>query len=155
MEKIKYIHGDATNPLENGRKILIHCCNDIGKWGKGFVVALARKWPKTRTEYINWYKSKKGFKLGAVQFVRVEPDIVVGNMIGQHGIYPQNRKPPIRYSAIEKCLDKVGVAAQSNKAHVIAPKFGAGLAGGKWDFIEQLIIKYVCSRDIPVTIYTI
>ena len=30
---------------------------------------------------------------------------------------------------------------------------GAGLAGGDWDIIEQIIIEELCSNDIDVTIY--
>ena len=107
MKQIKYIVGDATSPIGDDRKIIFHCCNDIGKWGKGFVLALSDKWPITKTEYKKWYTAKKGFKLGAVQFVKVESDIVVCNMIGQHGIRKQGKVPPIRYSALGKCFDKL------------------------------------------------
>lgn len=155
MEKINYVKGDATAPLGEGHRIIIHCCNDIGVFGNGFVVALARRWPITKTEYLKWHRSGQGFELGAVQFVRVDDGIVVGNMIGQHGIKGQNKKPPIRYSAIEKCLEKVQIAALRNKASVHAPKFGAGLAGGEWDMIESLLIKYLSSQDINVTIYAL
>lgn len=153
MEKIRYINGDATAPVGTDRKILIHVCNDIGKWGRGFVVALSRRWPVTRTEYLKWYRAKKGFKLGAVQFVKVEPDIVVGNMIGQHGIRTVGKVPPIRYGALAKALERVGVAAVKNQASVHGPRFGSELAGGSWPKIEELIETHICSKDVPVTIY--
>ena len=86
MENIKYVKGDATSPIGEGRKIIIHCCNDIGAWGAGFVIALSNKWPITRKKYIEWSKEPEGFELGEVQYVKVEDDIVVANMIGQHGI---------------------------------------------------------------------
>ena len=38
---------------------------------------------------------------------------------------------------------------------VVGPKFGAGIAGGDWNIIEQLIIKNLINDDIPVTIYTL
>lgn len=153
MSDIQYIKGDATNPIGDGKKIIIHCCNDIGAWGAGFVIALSRKWPVTKSEYLKWHKSKNSFKLGSVQFVKVEDNIIVGNMIGQHGIGNRNKTPPIRYSAIEKCLEKVQIAASRNNASVHAPKFGAGLAGGEWKTIEALIIKCLSSQNISVTIY--
>jgi O-acetyl-ADP-ribose deacetylase (regulator of RNase III) len=42
--KINYINGDATPPLAKGIKIIAHICNAMGGWGKGFVVAISKKW---------------------------------------------------------------------------------------------------------------
>lgn len=39
MESIRYQTGDATAPAEKPA-IICHICNDLGGWGKGFVVAL-------------------------------------------------------------------------------------------------------------------
>lgn len=41
---IKYIIGDATEPQGEGNKIIVHCCNNIGGWGAGFVLSLSKKW---------------------------------------------------------------------------------------------------------------
>ena len=43
-KKINYLVGDATRPVGEGVKLIIHCCNDIGAWGAGFVVALSKRW---------------------------------------------------------------------------------------------------------------
>jgi hypothetical protein len=149
------VKGDATAPIGEGKKILIHCCNDIGAWGAGFVVALSRRWKDPEREYRKWYRSKKGFKLGKVQFVKVEDDIVVGNMIGQRDIRTKNKTAPIRYGAIRKCLEKVAEAALSNNASVHAPKSGSALAGGSWDKIEDLINKCLIEKGVKVTIYSL
>ena len=61
MELINYIRGDATQPAGDGNKIIVHVCNDIGAWGKGFVVALSRQWPQPEKDYKQWYKSKVNF----------------------------------------------------------------------------------------------
>jgi len=155
MKSITYIQGDSTQPIGEDRKILIHCCNDIGKMGAGVAAAIARKWPSVRSDYLKWYRGGKGFKLGAVQFIKVEDDIVVGNMIGQHGIRTQGKVPPIRYGAISKCLEKVGIAAIRNKASIHCPRFGSALAGGSWDKIEGLINIHLCSKDLSVTVYSL
>jgi hypothetical protein len=42
--------------------------------------------------------------------------------------------------------------AHVNKPVIICPKFGSGLAGGKWDFIEELIIDCWCKQSIDVTV---
>jgi len=43
---IVYLKGDATQPQAKGVKIIVHCCNDLGGWGKGFVLALRKRWPE-------------------------------------------------------------------------------------------------------------
>jgi hypothetical protein len=155
QNKILYVKGDATAPIGEGNKILIHCCNDKGRWGRGFVLALTRRWKAPEREYRNWYSSKKGFKLGKVQYVKVEEDLVVCNMIGQHDTRTISGVPPIRYGAIRKCLDKVAEAAIINKASVHAPKFGSALAGGSWDKIEELINECLIEKGVNVTVYSL
>src|SRR5579871_1164020 len=88
MEKmeIRYTTGDATCPISEGNKIIAHVCNDIGGWGKGFVNALSAKWNEPEKKYRAWHRSKQNFELGQVQFVRVENNIWVANMIGQKDI---------------------------------------------------------------------
>jgi len=153
MKEILYIKGDVTRPIGDDNKLIIHCCNDIGKMGAGVAKALYMKWYEVRKQYQQWHNSKKGFELGNIQFVKVETDIVVCNMIGQHGIKNDSKVPPIRYGAIAKCLEKVMSAAKKNNASVHAPRFGSALAGGRWSKIEELIIEHLSSHDIQVTIY--
>ena len=98
---ITYIKGDATNPQAKGEKIICQINNTLGKWGKGFVMSISRKWPKAREEYLKWYNSGEDFSLGRVQFVPVAPYITVANMIGQQGIKTGSNGPPIRYKAVE------------------------------------------------------
>lgn len=86
---ITYIKGDATQPNGSGIKIITHICNDIGGWGKGFVLALSKKWKIPEEAYRQWHRSQEDFQLGMVQFVKVEEDIYIANMIGQHGIYKE------------------------------------------------------------------
>ncbi|SOE07774.1 hypothetical protein SAMN06272765_8688 [Streptomyces sp. Ag109_G2-15] len=38
MSEITYVRGDATVPSVKGAKVIAHVCNDIGGWGKGFVL---------------------------------------------------------------------------------------------------------------------
>jgi O-acetyl-ADP-ribose deacetylase (regulator of RNase III) len=154
---IKYVTGDATNPTETGRKIIVHVVNNQNRWGRGFVLALSKKWKLAEEMYRKWGKEKvingNEFKLGNVQFVKVDPEIVIANMVGQHGVETENGVPPVRYDAIRECLRKVCSAAQKNNAVVIGPKFGAGLAGGTWSEIEKTIEDELCSKGVGVTIY--
>lgn len=154
MKTIHYIKGDATNPKGNGNKIIAHICNDIGGWGKGFVMAISKKWKQPEEEYRVWFKSQEVFKLGEIQLVDVESDLWIANMIGQHKIKTQsNGVAPIRYEAVEKCLEKLAEEAQKLNASVHMPRIGCGLAGGKWEEIEKIIIRTLLKNRIKVSIY--
>jgi hypothetical protein len=43
MAGLRYIVGDATAP-EDRPAVIAHVCNDVEAWGKGFVLALSRRW---------------------------------------------------------------------------------------------------------------
>ncbi len=154
MKKITYLKGDATNPSTKGTKIIAHICNDIGGWGKGFVVTISKKWKQPEKAYREWFKSGKNFNLGEMQLVEVEPDIWVCNMIGQHKTVTHSGGiPPIRYDAVEKCLEKLSHEALKINAEVHMPRIGCGLAGGKWEKIETIIQKTLLINNVPVHVY--
>jgi len=111
MASLKYIEGDATKPVGSGMKIIPHICNTDGQWGSGFVVALTKRWAKSKLamHYHTWHritsydKNADGidincldmsdddwenlapvdFTLGNIQAIKVEDDIIVANMIAQ------------------------------------------------------------------------
>lgn len=145
---INYVQGDATNPQADGPKIICHVCNDIGAWGRGFVLSLSRKWKSPELEY----RKLKAYILGEVQFVQVEEDIWVANMIAQHSIGMANG-PPIRYPALVQCLAKVAAKAKELGASAHMPLIGCGLAGGKWELVEPLIEEHLGGAGVKVTVY--
>jgi len=165
---ITYLVGDATNPEQKGTVILVHVCNDIGAFGAGIAKTIDTEFPEVGEAYRDW-KQKPGnlpFQLGEVQLVQTYAnefpdtflsDLYVANMIAQKGIrqsgkdFDVHAEPPIRYEAVEKCLNTVAVIAKSIGACVVGPRFGAGLAGGEWSKIEAIINKTM--GDIPVFIY--
>jgi O-acetyl-ADP-ribose deacetylase (regulator of RNase III) len=152
---LSYVQGDATSPQAAGPKVIAHVCNDLGGWGKGFVVAVSRRWPEPERDYRAWHRGRAGndFGLGAVRVIQVRPDIWVANMIGQHGMRTGSKGPPIRYDAVDRGLATLADHAERLGASVHLPRIGAGLAGGRWERIEPMIIERLCARDIPTTVY--
>ena len=155
MSSLTYAMGDATAPATRGPKIIAHVCNDVGAWGKGFVVAITRRWPEPERAYRRWYAERDGndFGLGSVQLVPVEDDLWVANMVAQHGLRRSAGRPPIRYEALERCLSTVAECAAEVGASVHMPRVGAGLAGGDWAEIERTIVRTLGARGVPTTIY--
>ncbi|ALC19339.1 macro domain-containing protein [Streptomyces pristinaespiralis] len=155
MSEIGYVRGDATAPQGKGVKLIVHVCNDLGGWGKGFVLALSRRWPGPEAAYRRWHRERAGndFGLGAAQFVQVEPYVWVGNMVGQRGMRTGSQGVPVRYEAIDKALARVADKALALGASVHMPRIGCGLAGGKWSRVEPLIADRLTDRGIEVTVY--
>lgn len=174
---ISYLNGDATCPQAKGAKVIAHICNDIGGWGKGFVLALSKRWSKPEACYREWYNHKgreavcpqdatKGrvvlttdfFGLGQVQLVQVLPDTYVANMIAQHGTKTGSKGPPIRYDALAECLRRLECVTEAlpdtsgtpMRASLHMPRIGCGLAGGRWDRVEPLITGALRGRDVYV-----
>ncbi|MBC9909246.1 macro domain-containing protein [Chitinophaga varians] len=154
MSSIRYIQGDATQPAGDGNNIIVHICNDIGRWGKGFVLAVSARWPEPEKQFREWYASGEDFALGNAQLVAVEPRLWVANVIGQHKITnAKNGLPPVRYEAIREGLRQVAVFAATHQAAVHMPRIGCGLAGGTWDIIAPIIQQELADKGIEVTVY--
>ncbi len=150
---IVFLTGDATRPVGRGNKIIVHVCNDQGRWGKGFVMALSARWPQPEEAYRKWFDEQTRFELGAVRFVQVERDIWVANMIGQHGMREKDGVAPIRYAAVWSGLQTVAEKAKELKGSVHMPRIGCGLAGGEWSKIEPIIRETLCKLGIEVWVY--
>ncbi|MFJ5779121.1 Appr-1-p processing protein [Streptomyces sp. NPDC093094] len=155
MPEIVYVRGDATAPTAKGPRVIAHVCNDIGGWGKGFVLALSRRWPQPEAAYRAWHRERatNDFGLGALQLVQVEPYVWVANMIGQRGTRTGSKGVPVRYEAVDTALDALAGRAAALGASVHMPRIGCGLAGGRWSRVEPLVTGRLVRRGIPVTVY--
>lgn len=152
MAEITYVKGNAVYPQGEGNKIIAHVCNNIGAWGAGFVLAISKRWSEPEREYRSMSSTER--KLGNVQFVPVETDIVVANMIGQENIKANDYGvPPVRYAAIKICLERVLSLAKSMNASIHMPQIGCGLAGGQWEIMEQVIIAASKNFDAKIFVY--
>lgn len=152
---MQYTLGDATRPSERPA-IIAHVCNDLGAWGRGFVLAVSQRWPDVPTHYRGWLKGLALMgkaALGTVQLVDVEPSLWVANLIAQHEIRHALSGPPIRYDALVQCLSQLQLLASRHQASVHMPRIGCGLAGGTWDRVEPLLLDALCAHGIAVTVY--
>jgi O-acetyl-ADP-ribose deacetylase (regulator of RNase III) len=143
----EYIKGDVRYPIGDGIKIIPHICNDIGRWGRGFVLSLSEKWKLPE----KIYRSESNYNLGDIKVIKVEDDILIINMIAQHKLKSYNNKTPLDYYALECCLYKCQEYANklNTKVSFHMPKIGAGLGGGDWIKIEK-IINYTIKKDVYI-----
>jgi O-acetyl-ADP-ribose deacetylase (regulator of RNase III) len=155
---LSYVVGDATRPQGPGAIVLAHVCNDVGKFGKGFVVPLGRRWPQVREAFFAWHRGEAPgappYELGQVQFVEAAPGLGVANMIGQHDdVLGPGDVPPVRYAAMRQALRRVATFAREYAASVHMPRIGCGLAGGSWDVVGPMVEQTFCEAGVDVTVY--
>lgn len=162
---ITYKKGNALDIHQSDKTYIIHCCNAQNAFGAGFAQAVAQKYPVVKNAYHDWFnydidhyeilnwRSNDIPKLGCIQFVDVQKDLVFVNMIGQEYYYNSNSKKYPAYDAIEKnkrfvsydalveCFKSLKSEVQrEDKGYTIqSPRLGSGLAGGDWRIIEAIM----------------
>ncbi len=168
---LRTVVGDVTNPqkLTNVEIVLIaHVCNNgvdekgIGVMGAGVAKALRNKWPSVYTEYKKMEdRDKEGLKnrLGDNSYAKIDNHLVIVNMIAQNMIMSEDNPKPIKYKALIECM--IGVVdyikmiqtQTSNPVVLHCPEFGGLRAGGRFDFVLELIKEIWIEAGIDVVIY--
>lgn len=137
MNGIEYVIGDALE--HSGRryynKVIAHVMNVERMWGSGFAAAVDKKWAQPRAIYE--FGSRGDLKLGDIQPVYVDDQLFVVNLIAQD----LGEAPRIKYNEFQECLMKLEkfMFALGGDTELHIPRMGAGLAGGDWDIISELI----------------
>lgn len=168
---IKHVKGDLFKHIEQDC-VIGHCCNDSGAWGAGFVLAINKNLGmEPRNSFTNASKNLL-YDLGDVDYCRVVKNkyrptvggpthtgvstaITVANMCGQHGVGPGSTgdlrvTKPIRYAALVHAMEDVARYVNEYPQPILAPKFGSALAGGNWDFINELIHEIWGNLDVTI-----
>lgn len=176
---ITHVIGDATQPVPRGTsRAILHVCNNVGRWGQGFVTQLSQKLsPLPEKRY-----RKSNPSLGDIQVVEIidvpkgvpglenkneevpysEPfKLFVVNMVAQDGL-PSSRDPsPFDPKSLVKCFRAFNdwVYRENGKNRLFQtltlhmPRIGAGLGGASWSKVEEIIEEELVSFD--VYIYTL
>lgn len=127
---IEYKNGDLLNVTEG---IILHGCNGQGVMGAGVAKAIKMKYPEVFTAY------KEGsMYLGTVTKEWVGEDLIVMNGVVQK-FYGRDGKRYVNYAALCEVFREAVSLADCFSYTLNFPKIGAGLGGGDWGVIEQLI----------------
>lgn len=143
--QLTYLIGDATYPLGDGNKIIIHSCNNQRAWGAGFVLALRRRWDEPEIRY----REMGTYPLGAAEIFQVESDIWVANMICQDGF----GRGSFKYNHFRRAIRRVRPFARSLNASIHMPRVGCGLGGGTWGMVEPIVKKVFVDGGFDVNVY--
>src|SRR5215467_13377059 len=111
-QEIKYLTGDATRPGTTGFRILAHNCNNHGRWGSGFTVAISARWNAPERFYRQWHRAGvyEGipFQIGEVQFIKIgynparleDRGLWIANMVAQNGLRSVSNPRPVCYESL-------------------------------------------------------
>ena len=145
---------------DNKQKVVIpHVVNNKGFWNKGFVLSINQHDPGQKSLYAKEIMKhvKNPYKaLGSTLLCSstIGANVFFAHMFAQTGIRSNLNPHPLCYQALQDCLEslyeKIG---KWNNTRILAPKFGAGLAGGQWPVIEKIIQKTIINTE--VYIYTL
>jgi len=127
--------GDATEALQSVKTGIVHCVNNAGLWGSGFVIPLGIKYPKARDHYKANFKY---YSLGQVQAVKITDDLVIYNLFGQDGVKSSSNPTPIVHDKFYSGLEAI-YKAVTNDTVLLMPAIGSDRAGGNWKEIKQKI----------------
>jgi O-acetyl-ADP-ribose deacetylase (regulator of RNase III) len=134
---ISYITGDL---LDANQQVIIQGCNAQGVMGSGVAKSIRSKWPNVYEIYNLRYKTF-GLELGDIIPVATVDGHIIVNCITQE-FYGRDPIQYVSYDAIATCLEKINNRVLDwGVSEVAMPKVGAGLGGGSWDIIEQIILK--------------
>lgn len=161
------IKGDLIFLTKQGMfDVIAHGCNCYSNMNAGIAVVMEREFNCSKFPMEQMGVSFN--KLGCIDFKEflVYPNKksaetpVENNFTGKLtyivNAYTQARfgrtfGPPADYEAIALCMRKINY--QFKGMHIGLPKIGAGLAGGDWDKIKQIIQKELIDCKVTVVIY--
>lgn len=134
---IQYVTGDL---LEANQKVIVHGVNMKGVMGSGVAKAIRARWPEVYEAYHLHFKTF-GLNLGDILPVTTDDGKIIVNAVTQQN-FGRDGQQYCSYDAIEKCFIQINDRAIDWEATEIAlPKIGAGLGGGSWTVIENIILK--------------
>lgn len=146
----KYIKGDI---LTTELKIICQGVNCQNVMGSGVARVIYERYPKTKTLYHkyaqNFQLGEQNKLLGEIQAINHIDDKTIINCFTQLN-YGNDGKKYVNYAAIVQCFKSLTENFEGDK--IAIPKIGAGLAGGNWEIIEQ-IINDATGDDLEVWVY--
>lgn len=136
---MKTIQGDIFKLMTAG-DAMMHGCNSHGVMGSGIAATVRSLYPGAYNVYHNHYKLH-GLKLGQVIPYFANDGRIILNAITQKDFGGDGRRY-VSYDAISKACQDIregfGILLEP-PAKLYAPLIGAGLAGGCWDVIREIL----------------
>lgn len=155
LKKYKEIKGDLIKLAQAGEfDAIAHCTNCFNTMKAGIAKSIKEAFPEAY-EVDRRTTSGEYQKLGNISFAAIENInqtnhyFWVFNLYAQYGYNPKDK--PFDYEAFTVCLRKINRLFA--EFHIGFPQIGAGLAGGDWERIREIIKKEMVDCYITVVIF--
>lgn len=144
---MKYKIGDVFEYITDF-DVFIHGCNCQCRMRKGIAGQVLKIWPEVQKADLNIIKGDVA-KLETLGVVAV-PGLFVVNAYIQYyfWMHGQEKRRLVDYEALSSCFKEVKIKFSGKK--IVLPKIGAGLAGGDWKLIEEIINVELADEDVTV-----
>jgi O-acetyl-ADP-ribose deacetylase (regulator of RNase III) len=135
MKSVKF--GDILS-LEEG--IIVHGCNAHGIMGSGIALQIKNKYPECFRTYATFCAGMAHMDaLGAVvPYAVPNKNLIIANAITQKD-FGKDGKKYVSYKAISTAFTNAAEAASKSGLELHYPLIGAGLGGGDWAIISDII----------------
>jgi O-acetyl-ADP-ribose deacetylase (regulator of RNase III) len=149
---MKTVEGDLiTLALEGYFDVIVHGCNCFCTMGAGIARAIQEEFPEAYAADLITIKGDRN-KLGDFSFATVkrnEHEITIVNGYTQFHFHGDSVL--VNYDAVHSLFKKV--RQQFAGKRIGYPKIGAGLAGGDWQRIADIIDQELAGEDHSLVIY--
>jgi len=148
------VNGDLINLAKQGMfDVITHGCNCFSNMGAGIAVPMKNNFRVSSYPLESPETAGDINKLGQIEgrpFALISgKSVVVINSYTQY--VPNARMKPLDYEALTLCMRKINHMYKGT--HVGLPKIGAGLAGGDWERIREIIQKELVDCEITVVLF--
>ena len=148
--KVKIIKGDLIKLALVGQfDVIVHGCNCFHTMGAGIAKQIRTTFPDAyKADLMTKYGDKS--KLGTYSIASVDNlNLKILNAYTQYDF--SGSKIKIHYSAIKSVFS--AIKSQYRGKRIGYPKIGAGLAGGNWGIISEIIDKELEGEDHALVVY--
>ena len=148
------IFGDLIELARKGQfDVITHGCNCFSNMGSGIAVPMARNFRVSTYPMESTGSASDINKLGQIEYkdfrLTHEKFVTVVNSYTQY--IPNAKMKPLDYEALTLCMRKINHVFKGK--HIGLPKIGAGLAGGDWGRIKDIIQHELKDCDVTVVMY--
>ncbi len=149
------INGDLIKLAQKGEfDVISHGCNCYCVMSAGIAPQMARAFGCDRFPMED--VDTRGFinKLGQIdiQIKPIGPDKAVYVVNSYTQFVPNVASIPIDYEALTLCMRKINHVFSGQ--HIGLPKIGAGLAGGDWNRIKDIIQRELVDCDVTIVMFS-
>lgn len=141
-----------TEAKTGAYEVLMHGCNCFGVMGAGVAFQIAQWFPNAKTVDQLTTRGDRS-KLGTwseATHSEAELSFRIFNLYTQFNF--GNNVVQFDYAAFEKIMEKLNSYLPEG-TNALIPRIGAGLAGGDWLRIEDIILKHTTNYNLTIVAY--